>query len=100
MEEVEAVVRRVPQLEPFQDLLEGASTVTALNELVDRLLPFAMASRSRVDSDELVERSRPILPHGAVRSELDTFKAATITETKKPVSRGVRLAAQSLSSKK
>ena len=92
MEAVDAVVMRVPQLERFQDILESASTVQGMHDLVERLLPFAMASQARVEPVELVERSRPTLPHGAVRSETDVHKPATITESRRPVSRGVRLA--------
>lgn len=99
MEAVDSVVMRVPQLEKVRDILELASTVDAMNELVERLLPFVMTRQAPVELAERGECSRPILPHGAVRSETDTRQPATIAESKTPVSRGVRLAAACLSKK-
>lgn len=96
-EAVNDAVAQVPNLDGFRDILEAASTADQVYDFAERLLPLATrtgvseaAETPIVESEQVVEHSRPVMPRGAVMSESDAWK---LTEAKKTASRGARLAA-------
>lgn len=94
---VNDAVTQVPDLDNFRDILEGASNPEQVYDFAERLLPLAVRSgvvesavAPLVESETIVENSRPVMPRGAVMSESDAWKR---TEAKKATSRGASLAA-------
>lgn len=106
-EAVDDVVAQVPQLEEFRSHLEQTTSAEAVADLAETLLRLAL--RTVMEdvvvseptppapvTEPIVERSRPTLPQGVVTSEKDAGKRS-LTESKAPQSRGVRLAAGAVS---